>query len=184
MHLDRYDNSDFKRGASKFKEAAWILCKCLFFLSPLPWPSLLRVSLLRLFGAKVGIQNVIRSGVNISFPWRFVSGDHVWIGEDAAILTLAMVTLGSHVCISQKAYLCTGSHDWRKDTFDLITRPIVVEDECWVAAQAFVGAGVTVGRGSVVSAGAVAMKSIPPDSLVTGNPAAIRPKTAKDSPRQ
>ncbi len=176
MHLDRYDNSSFDRGASRLHEALWILCKCLFFLGPLPWPSRLRVALLRLFGAKMGANNVIRSGVNISFPWRFTSGDHVWIGEDVSILSLATVSLGSNVCLSQKAYLCTGSHDWKKDTFDLITSPIVVEDECWVAAMSFLAAGVTVGRGSVVSAGAVVRKSIPAEHMAMGNPATVQPK--------
>ena len=153
-----------------------MLCKCAFFLTPFPWPSALRTALLRLFGARLGRGVVVRSGANITFPWRFTAGDHVWIGEDVLVLSLAPVTLGSHVCLSQRAFLCSGSHAWRRETFDLRTRPIVVGDSVWIAAQAFVGAGVSIGNGSVVSAGAVVTADVPGNSLVRGNPATIVPK--------
>src|ERR1700677_3985154 len=124
MRLDLYNNSNFNRGSGRINEALWILCKCLFFLNPFPWPSFLRVCLLRLFGARIGNNVVIRSGGNISFPWRFIAGNHVWIGEEVFILNLAPVTLGSHICISQRAFLCTGCHEWKSETFDLQTLPI------------------------------------------------------------
>jgi putative colanic acid biosynthesis acetyltransferase WcaF len=176
MRLDLYDNSAFERGAGRLKEALWVLCKCVFFLNPFPWPSFLRVRLLRLFGAQLGHGIVIRSGVNISFPWRLTVGNHVWIGEEVFILSLAPVTLGSNVCISQRAFLCTGSHAWRRETFDLQTRPIVVEDRVWISAQAFIGPGTRIGSDSVISAGTVLMKSIPNDSLARGNPATVTSK--------
>jgi putative colanic acid biosynthesis acetyltransferase WcaF len=178
FRLDTYDNSDFDRGACRLAEALWVVSKCLFFLNPLPWPSALRVFLLRLFGARVGHGVVIRSGVNITFPWRVTIGDHVWLGEEVIILSLAPVTIGSHVCISQRAFLCTGTHAWREETFDLRTYPIIVEDSVWISAQAFIGPAVEVGRGSVVSAGSVVMKSVPPDSMVRGNPVVISAKVA------
>jgi putative colanic acid biosynthesis acetyltransferase WcaF len=176
LRLDRYDNSAFDRGAGRIKEGLWVLCKIAFFLNPFPWPSALRTALLRLFGARLGHGVVVRSGVNITFPWRFTAGDHVWIGEDVLVLSLAPVTLGSHVCVSQRAFLCTGSHAWRRETFDLRTRPIVVGDSVWIAAQAFVGAGVSIGHGCVVSAGAVVTENVPENSLVRGNPAMVVPK--------
>jgi putative colanic acid biosynthesis acetyltransferase WcaF len=178
LRLDRYDNSDFDRGASRLKEALWMLCKCTFFLNPFPWPSSLRVRLLRLFGAEVGRGVVIRSGVNITFPWRFEAGDHVWIGEEVYILSLAQVTIGSNVCLSQRAFLCTGSHDWRRETFDLQTRAISVEDSVWISAQAFIGPGVRIGRDSVIGAGTIVMKTVPSHSLVKGNPAIVTMKNA------
>ena len=179
--LDLYDNSDFDRGAGRIKEALWVLCKCLFFLNPFPWPSLLRVTLLRLFGATVGSRVVIRSGVNITFPWRARLGNHVWLGEDVLILSLAPVVIGSNVCISQRAFLCTGSHAWRSETFDLKTRPIVVEDGVWISAQSFVGPGVSIGGNSVVSAGTVLMKDLPPNSLARGNPAIVTPILSRET---
>lgn len=173
MNLAAYNNSAFNRGASKWKETVWKVVSCLFFQNPLPWPSELRVALLRAFDAKIGRGVVIRENVNISFPWRLTIGDHVWIGEDVGILSLAQVTIESNVCISQRAYLCTGSHDFRRDDFKLITRPITIHEGSWVAAAAFIGPGVEIGSGSVVSAGAVVMKNVPPNSFVQGNPAEV-----------
>lgn len=176
VNLATYDNSDFDRGAPKWKEALWTAIRCLFFQNPLPWPSILRVGLLRAFGATAGKDVVIRSNVNVSFPWRLTIGDHVWIGEDVGILSLAQVTIGSNVCISQRAYLCTGSHDYRREDFKLVTRPIIVHDGSWIAACAFIAPGVEIGKGAVISAGAVVFENVPPNSIARGNPAIIGEK--------
>ena len=133
----------------------------------------MRVALLRGFGAKIGSSVVIRENVNISMPWRLTIGDHVWIGEDVGILSLAQVSIGSNVCISQRAYLCTGSHDYRREDFKLITRPITIHEGTWVAAAAFIGPGVTIGAGAVVTAGSVVMKDVAPEALMRGNPAEV-----------
>lgn len=171
MDLSVYDNSDFDRGAPVWKEALWVATRCLFFQNPLPWPSELRVALLRAFGAQIGQRVVIRANVNISHPWRLEMGDHVWIGEDVGILSLARVTIGSNVCISQRAYLCTGSHDFRREDFKLKVAPITVRDGSWIAAMAFIAPGVEIGSGSVVSAGSVVMRDVSPGTFVRGNPA-------------
>jgi putative colanic acid biosynthesis acetyltransferase WcaF len=170
MRLDAY-KSGLDRGAPRWKEAFWLLVKVPFFLFPVPLPSRLRVGILRAFGARLGKGIVIRPGVDISFPWRFTSGDHVWIGERARLLTLAPISLGSHVCISQEAFLCTGSHDYKSPGFDLIVKPITVEEGCWIAARAFVGPGVTVAAGAVVAAGSVVVKDVASNTVVAGNPA-------------
>ncbi len=173
MDLSRYDNSDFDRGAPRWREAAWYLVRWWFFLTAFPWPSGLRVRLLRGFGARIGRGVVVRGGVNVSFPWRLTLGDHVWIGEDAGVLSLAAVTVESNVCISQRAYLCTGSHDFRRPDFPLVTRPITVRTGSWVAAAAFVGPGVEIGAGALVGAGSVVLADVPPGCLVRGNPARV-----------
>ena len=178
MDLSIYDNSDFDRGAPGWKEALWVLTRCLFFQNPLPWPSALRVAFLRAFGAKIGNGAVIRANVNISHPWRLEMGDHVWIGEDVGILSLAQVTIGSNVCISQRAYLCTGSHDFRREDFKLKVAPITVRDGSWIAAASFIAPGVEIGSGSVVSAGSVVFQNIPPGTFARGNPAKIETGTA------
>jgi putative colanic acid biosynthesis acetyltransferase WcaF len=173
MDLSQYSVAHFDRGASRLKEVLWVITRCIFFQTPWPWPSALRVWFLRLFGAKIGNGVVIRANVNITFPWRLEIGDHVWIGEEVTILSLAQVTLESNVCISQRAYLCTGSHDFRSATFDLQTKPITIRSGSWVAAQAFIAMGVEVGGGSVVSAGSVLTQGVPAKSFVRGNPGMI-----------
>lgn len=173
MDLSRYDNSDFSRGAPSWKEALWLLTRNYFFQTAMPWPSELRVALLRLFGARVGVGVVIRANVNVSFPWRLRVGDHVWIGEDVGILSLADVTIEGNVCISQRAYLCTGSHDYRREDFKLVTRPITVRAGSWIAAAAFIAPGVEIGTGAVVAAGSVVTGNVPPGTLVRGNPAGV-----------
>jgi putative colanic acid biosynthesis acetyltransferase WcaF len=166
VDLRSYDNSDFDRGAPRWKEALWVLTRCIFFQNPLPWPSALRVGWLRAFGATIGDGVVIRENVNISFPWRLSVGDHVWIGEDVGILSLAQVTIESNVCISQRAYLCTGSHDFRREDFKLKVAPITIRSGSWVAAVAFIGPGVEIGSGAVVAAGSVVFKDVPAGGIV------------------
>ena len=148
--------------------------RALFFQNPIPWPSALRAFFLRAFGARLGQGVIIRSNVNISFPWRLRIGDHVWIGEEVGILSLAEVSIGSHVCISQRAYLCTGSHDFRREDFKLKVAPITVHDGSWIAAMAFIGPGVEIGSGSVVSAGSVVSRNVPPGVFARGNPAEVQ----------
>lgn len=173
MELRAYDISGFERGRPRWCEALWVAVKCVFFLNPLPWPSVLRVALLRAFGARVGERVVVRARVNITFPWKLAVGDDVWIGEEVLILSLAPVVLESNVCLSQRAFLCTGSHDFRSRTFDLVTQPITIRAGSWIAAQAFLAPGVEVGAGSMVAAGSVVLENVPPGSLARGNPAAV-----------
>jgi putative colanic acid biosynthesis acetyltransferase WcaF len=155
IDLSNFDNSHFSRGAPRWKEALWWVFRSLFFAPWFPIPSPVKVAVLRFFGAKVGTGVVIRSRVNITFPWKVEIGDHVWIGDEVLILSLDRVRIGSNVCISQRAFLCTGSHDFRKETFDLITGPITIGEGSWIAACAFVGPGADVPAGTMVKAGEV-----------------------------
>ena len=171
LDLSRFDNNSFARGAPRWKEIAWWICRSLCFAPWFPVPSPLKVAVLRFFGARIGRGVVIRSRVNITMPWRFECGDHVWIGDEVLVLSLDRVVVGSNVCISQRAFLCTGNHDFRKETFDLVTKPIAIGDGCWVGAGAFVGPGVTMGSGSQCLAGAVVVRDVEAGSTVGGVPA-------------
>jgi putative colanic acid biosynthesis acetyltransferase WcaF len=184
VNLEVYDNSDFDRGAPRWKEAVWILVRFLFFQNAFPWSSPLRCALLRVFGAKIGRGVVIRANVNISFPWRLTIGDHVWIGEDVGILTLAPVTIESNVCISQRAYLCTGSHNFRREDFKLQVAPIVVRESSWIAAASFIAPGVEIGPGAIVSAGSVVFANVAPKMCVRGNPATVVSEMRKDKAKE
>jgi putative colanic acid biosynthesis acetyltransferase WcaF len=155
IDLSKFDNRAFSRGAPAWREALWWVARSLLFAPWFPVPSALKVAALRAFGAKVGMGVVIRSRVNITFPWRYECGDHVWIGDEVLILSLDWVRIGNNVCLSQRAFLCTGSHDFRSDHFDLITAPIEIGGGCWIAACAFVGPGAVVPAGTMVRAGEV-----------------------------
>jgi len=171
IDLSQFGNGDFQRGASRLKELAWWFARSLFFAGWFPLPSAVKVRILRLFGARVGQGVVIRSRVDISFPWRLSLGDHVWVGDEVKILSLAEIEVGSHVCLSQRAFLCTGSHDFGSTAFDLRTGPIRIGRGCWIGAQAFVGPGVVFEPGSRCMAGAVVVRAVARGSTVGGVPA-------------
>ena len=173
ISLDKFDNSDFDRGAPPLMEALWRLLRGFILGDLFPLPSRIRVAGLRLFGASIGKGVVIRGGVRLHFPWRLRIGDHVWIGEGVTLLSLAPIVIEDHVCISQEAFLCTGSHDFKDDTFPLQTAAITIKSHSWVGARAFLGPGVTVGEESVVGAGCVLVKDCPPKSFARGNPGII-----------
>jgi putative colanic acid biosynthesis acetyltransferase WcaF len=172
INLSRFDNSRFDRGAWRGTELLWWIVRSLLFMPAFPVPSAFKRSALRAFGATVGRGVVIRSRVNITFPWRVEIGDHAWIGDEVLILSLDRVGIGANTCVSQRAFLCTGSHDFRQDTFNLVTAPIRIGESCWIGAQCFVGPGVSFGPGSRSLAGAVVVKDVPAGATVKGTPAA------------
>ena len=172
MKLDTYNNIGFDRGRSVWVETLWIVVQALFVDCWLPG-SLHRVWLLRLFGARLGQGVIIKQFVRVKFPWKLVVGDHSWIGEGVWIDNLAVIRLGNHVCISQGAYLCTGSHDWSSKQFDLIVRPIEIHDHAWVAARAVVAPGVCIYEGAVLGLGSVATSDLDAWHVYCGCPAVL-----------
>ncbi len=165
------DNSELVRGAPVWVEALWFFIGLPLLRSSLiPFPEF-RSFLLRLFGAKVGKKVHWKPGLRVKFPWYLEVGDYCWPGEDLWIDNLAPVTIGSHVCLSQGVYLCTGNHDWSLTNMKLFRKPIVCERGSWVGAKAVVCPGVVIGEGAIITAGSVASKSVPPYEIHAGNPA-------------
>jgi putative colanic acid biosynthesis acetyltransferase WcaF len=158
------------RGRSRQVETMWYLLKCAFFLSPLPWPSSFKCALLRLFGATIGKSVYIKPRVNIHFPWKLQIGDHTWIGEEVFLLNFEPIVIGAHCCISQRAFVCTGNHDFRKPNMPYRNRPINIENGSWIGAQSFVAPGITIGSEAVIAAGSVVTRDQPPRMLCSGNP--------------
>jgi putative colanic acid biosynthesis acetyltransferase WcaF len=130
-----------------------------------------RAMLLRLFGGKIGQHVHIRPTVKISIPWHLEIGDHTAIGDDAILYSLGKITLGKYVTISQYAHLCAGSHDASNRAMTLLTPPITVGDDAWIATDAYIGPGVSIGDRAVVGARSSVFKDVPAGAVVGGNPA-------------
>lgn len=183
VDLSTFDNRWYQPGGA-LKRLVWLLVNAWVFKSDLPFPSGLKCALLRLFGAKVGIGVVIKPDVNIKYPWFLDIGDFTWIGEGAWIDNLAPITIGRHACLSQGAYLLTGNHDYTSPAFDLVIKPIVIEDGAWIGAKAVVTPGTTIGSHAIVTVGSVIGGTAEPYMIYRGNPAQpIRQRTINDRPK-
>lgn len=169
MNLESFNNTSFDRGASTVKQVFWLVVNETLLSSSLPG-SAWRCWLLRVFGARIGRSVVIKSRVRIKFPWKLIVGNYSWIGENVWIDNLEWVKIGSNSCVSQGAYLCTGSHDWSKSSFNLIAKPIVIGEQAWVSAFCKVAPGVTIASGSVCVMGSVVTKSTREWEIWGGNP--------------
>lgn len=152
--------------------ALWGLMQPLFRWSPRTCRGWRRF-LLRLYGAKIGKQVHIEPTVIIAVPWKLEIGDWSAVGQGAILYSLGKITIGHSATVSQFAHLCAGSHDHRDPALPLLKLPIVIGDQAWICADAFIGPNVNVGEGAIVGARAVAIKDVPPWKIVVGNPAQI-----------
>ena len=167
----RFDNSWFTPGGGSIRRFCWYFVNVLFFINPLNPLVRPKRWLLRLFGAKIGVGVIIKPGVNIKYPWRLQIGDHSWIGERVWIDNLADVRIGKHCCLSQGAMLLTGNHDYSKTSFDLMVKPIILEDGVWLGAKSIFAPRVTCASHAFLSLYAVATKDLDPYTIYQGNPA-------------
>jgi putative colanic acid biosynthesis acetyltransferase WcaF len=135
-----------------------------------PW----RCLLLRMFGARVSMKANVAASAKIWLPSNLEMDDHAVIGPGANCYNMAAVRLGRYVVVSQRAHLCAGSHRVDDEHFQLIAKPITIKDNAWIAAEAFVGPGVTVGEGAVLGARGVAFEDLNPWTVYVGNPAAVK----------
>ncbi len=142
----------------------------LFRPSPRPFYEW-RASLLRLFGAKLGRNTRIYPSARIWAPWNLECEDLAAVGEQAILYNPAKIRLGSHSIVSDQAYLCGATHDYRDPNFPMIWAPIVVERYAWICARACVQMGVTVGEGAILGLNAVATRDLEPWAIYAGVPA-------------
>lgn len=107
----------------------------------------------------------------IDYPWRLTMGEKSSLGEGAWVYCLDNITIGKNCCIGEDVRLLSGSHDVSSPHFDLVTKPIMIHDNVWIATGAIILPGVTIGEGAVVAAGAVVTKDVEAWTVVGGNPA-------------
>ncbi len=130
-----------------------------------------RLWLLRMFGARIGNGVDIRSTVSIWWPGNLTMEDGSTLGPNVICYNMGPILIGCGAVISQRAELCTGSHEIDDESFALLTAPIVIGPKAWVAANAFVGPGVRIGEGAVLGACAVTFSDLAPWTVNAGNPA-------------
>ncbi|HBQ98949.1 MULTISPECIES: hormogonium polysaccharide biosynthesis acetyltransferase HpsU [unclassified Roseofilum] len=178
IDLRQYDQSNFDRGRPTWGIILWWFIQAITFpLTLHNWHNI-RVMLLRCFGAKIGRGVVIRPTARFTYPWKVSIGDYSWIGDDVVFYSLDQIEIGQHCVISQKTYLCTGSHDIQDPCFRLVTDPIKIGNGVWIATDCFVSPGVKIGANSVVGARSSVFRSLPESYICWGTPAkAHSPRT-------
>lgn len=135
-----------------------------------------RVFLLNLWGAQVDSTAHVYSSVEIWAPWNLRVLAFGSLAPQVRCYNIATVTIGERAIVSQGAYLCTGTHDFRDPEFPLVAKAIHIGARAWVCADALVGPGVTVGDGAVLAAAGVAFRDLEAWTVYVGNPAVARGK--------
>lgn len=127
--------------------------------------------ILKAFGAKIGRGARVHASVRIWLPANLELGDNTLIGPGAHLYNQGRITVGARTVISQGAHICASTHDIADPNFQLVVRPIAIGEQAWVAAEAFVGPGVTIGDRAVIGARAALFQNAEPDGVYSGNPA-------------
>jgi putative colanic acid biosynthesis acetyltransferase WcaF len=155
---------------NRMMRVAWNLVSIfLFQFSPTPLHSW-RSFLLRCFGAKVGRGVHVYPQAKIWAPWNLELKDECGIANGVILYSQGKITIGRRSVISQRAHLCAGTHDYTQPGFPLITMPIYIGDNAWIAAEAFIHPGVTIGDGCIIGARAVVTKNMPEWMICAGHP--------------
>ena len=166
---DTFTGASFSLG-NRVARVIWgITYLVLFRYSPRPLHAW-RAMLLRLFGAKIGDGAHVYPSVKIWAPWNIEIGEESGIADGVNLYSQGRITIGKRTVVSQGTYICAGTHDYTRRGFPLITKPIVIEDHAWVAAEVFIHPGVIIGEGSVVGARSVVTKDTPPWMICSGFP--------------
>jgi len=165
------------------RQRIWSVVQATLFRYSPPRAHGFRARLLRLFGADIPEPShvVIFASARIFFPWKLHLAPRSMIGREVIIYNLAPVTLQRGANLSQRVHLCAGSHDFLQWSMPLTTAPIVVGANAWIAAEAFVGPGVSIGELAVIGARSVVVKDQPARMICAGHP--CRPLKPRPEPR-
>ena len=173
VRLDQFDNNWYDPGKGFLVRGLWFVVNRIFLNSYLLPSYKLKRLLLRSFGARIGKGVVIKPKVNIKYPWKLEVGAHSWIGEGVWIDNLDQVSICDQVCISQGALILSGNHNYIKPEFDLMVKPIKIEDGAWIGARSMVTQGVTVGEEAILSVMSCASTKLEAGGIYRGNPAEL-----------
>lgn len=169
------DSLKYQNFFSKKNQIARFIWNVVWFLFARPFPRSVgnkwRIMLLKIFGAKIKWNCGVYSSTKIWAPWNLEMDEGSTLGPEVDCYNVDKIIIGRNVVVSQKAYLCTASHNYKSKNFELITAPIIIHDNVWVGAAAFVNLGITLGEGCVVAATATVVKDVQSWTIVGGNPA-------------
>lgn len=155
----------------KIRRTLWAICYSVFFrCSPRPFHKW-RIFLLKLFGAQISMKARICPGARITMPWNLIMDDYATLADDTIVYSTAQVHICRQATVSQYSYLCTATHDYEDAYNILYALPITICPNAWIAADVFIGPGVSVGEGTVVGARSSVFKSLPEWKVCIGNPA-------------
>lgn len=158
------------RGRGDVYVQFWWICERILFRPSPQFMYSYRAWLLRRFGATIGKGAVIRPTATITYPWKIVLGENVWIGDDVNLYSLGEIVVGSNSVVSQGCYICAADHDYQDINFSIRQRPIRIGSGVWLSARTFVCPGVTIADGVVVGAASVVTKNLDQPGVYAGNP--------------
>lgn len=131
---------------------------------------------LKAFGAQVAKGARVHASVRVWLPVNLELGENCLIGPGVQLYNQGRITIGARTVVSQGAHLCASTHDVNDPHFQLLLRPIAIGEQCWVAAEAFVGPGVTMHDRSVLAARGALFGDAEAGTIYRGNPAAALKK--------
>lgn len=171
VDLSRFDGSDFDKGAGFLKITLWYFVNALIVRASWNPFMMIKIALLRAFGAQIGKGLVIKNNVIIKSPWNLVIGDNCWLGENCWIDNLDKVVIGNNVCISQGAMLLTGNHDYTISNMPYRNAPIQIGDGVWIGAKTVVCPGVCIRNNAILTVGSIATRDLEENGIYQGYPA-------------
>jgi len=158
--------------SNRIRRAIWALAWLVLARWTPPPLHAWRMLVLRLFGTRAGSACRVYAGARIWDPANLELGDNVTIGPGAVVYNQGRIAIGSDSVVSQRAHLCASSHRISDRYFQLVLKPIAIGANCWIAAEAFVGPGVTMADGAVLGARGALFEDAAAFTVYRGNPAA------------
>lgn len=176
-----FEGASFSR-RNRLARAIWQVVWLLLFRPSPPPMHAWRCWLLRLFGARIHRTCHVYSSVKVWAPWNLKMDAHSCLGPSVNCYSMAIIEIKERVVVSQGVHLCSGSHDYTNESFQLFAEPIVIYADAWICADVFLSPGVEIGEGAVIGARAVVTRSQPKWFVCAGNPA--RPLKPRQNPRR
>jgi putative colanic acid biosynthesis acetyltransferase WcaF len=156
---------------NRLRRLAWSIARILVYRPTPVYLHRWRAFVLSTFGARIEGRVYPYPDIYVWAPWNLYMAPESCIGPGVICYNVCPVQVGRGVTVSQRTHLCTASHDFDDPMFLLIGAPIILEEDVWIAAETFIGPGVTIGENAVVLARAVVVRDVPASAVMAGNPA-------------